>query len=468
MKENAIDYYDLGLNPTCISYIKTKYNINENNPEKAPCHAWRRWQVRRPTLKEISDLNWDFSNGIGAVLGHTTRCIDIDNCNDYDFIKEFLKSLGLPVNYEWTVKTPNGFHIHLICNSLTFATQDELIEGVLTVLPNQKYTTIFSRIELRWASHIVLPPTIINGQSYKFLNNTFPNKKPSNIKMSSVFKTIAQFCGSFNGRVGNFETNNVIFQIGIASTYDCPDNDLRVARGSYIKDAVMQATNSDGIIALDNLSKLMKIDTTVLDSIDSQIKKWQRELFFLDLETTGLIENQLDYENYPRITQIAYKKSSEKEINSIFIKPNGFTISKEIEKLTGISTELLNAKGINIRDAFSLLDITSSSQIVAHNIDFDLSILDSEYLRILKTNPNTDFKNTHRNSSRLFCTMKKFASVFNVKYPTLTEMYNHFFDDIPQYIMHNAENDVEVLIDCFHIMELYGYIKTDYDKQIIT
>lgn len=35
----AEQYFELGLKPTCISYLKTKYNISENNPEKSPCHS---------------------------------------------------------------------------------------------------------------------------------------------------------------------------------------------------------------------------------------------------------------------------------------------------------------------------------------------------------------------------------------------------------------------------------------------
>ena len=121
IKDFAKEYYNFGLNPTCISYLKTTYNSEKhnNNPEKAPCHSWKRWQVRRPSLDEITNLNWVFSNGVGAVLGHSSKCIDIDNCNDFNFIKKLLRILGLPEDYEWVVKTPN-VNIFLNPNVIVF------------------------------------------------------------------------------------------------------------------------------------------------------------------------------------------------------------------------------------------------------------------------------------------------------------------------------------------------------------
>src|ERR1700730_16117679 len=108
----AEQYFELGLKPTCISYLKTKYNISEQNPEKSPSHSWRRWQVRNPRKEEIIALPWTTAIGIGTVLGFNNRCIDIDNCNDESILKGALSILGLPDDYEWLVRTPNGYHIY--------------------------------------------------------------------------------------------------------------------------------------------------------------------------------------------------------------------------------------------------------------------------------------------------------------------------------------------------------------------
>ena len=50
---------------------------------------------------------------------------------------------------------------------------------------------------------------------------------------------------------------------------------------------------------------------------------------FIDIETTGLINNPLDYKSYPNIIQVSYTQGRNLEIFSFYIKPDGFSIPKE-------------------------------------------------------------------------------------------------------------------------------------------
>jgi hypothetical protein len=59
--------------------------------------------------------------------------------------------------------------------------------------------------------------------------------------------------------------------------------------------------------------------------------------------------------------------------------------------------------------------------------------------------------------------MKKFNSIFGGKFPKLNEVYCHFFKEMPPEKLHNAVNDLEILIDCYYIMELLGYIRVGND-----
>jgi len=54
--------------------------------------------------------------------------------------------------------------------------------------------------------------------------------------------------------------------------------------------------------------------------------------------------------------------------------------------------------------------------------------------------------------------MKKINSVFGGKYLKLSEAYEMLFKDPVPVKAHNAVNDLEVLIDCYNLMDLYGYI----------
>lgn len=85
---------------------------------------------------------------------------------------------------------------------------------------------------------------------------------------------------------------------------------------------------------------------------------------------------------------------------------------------------------------------------------------------ILQKPRTTYTMNSLRDGSQLFCTMKKYSELFGGKYPTLKEMYESLFrDDIPKGT-HNAKIDLEILIDSFYLMYLYGYIKYENWKII--
>ena len=80
----AAEYYKLGFNTTCISYLKTPYNSQEKNPEKSPSHEWIELQIKKQSIEEINGYAWEYSVGVGCILGYNkTVCIDIDDCSDF-------------------------------------------------------------------------------------------------------------------------------------------------------------------------------------------------------------------------------------------------------------------------------------------------------------------------------------------------------------------------------------------------
>ena len=77
-----------------------------------------------------------------------------------------------------------------------------------------------------------------------------------------------------------------------------------------------------------------------------------------DTETTGLPKNWKapisDTDNWPRCVQIAWQLHDELgnlvEANSFIIKPHGYDIPYESEKIHGISTSLANLRGEKIEN----------------------------------------------------------------------------------------------------------------------
>ena len=131
-------------------------------------------------------------------------------------------------------------------------------------------------------------------------------------------------------------------------------------------------------------------------------------ILFFDTETTGRPLNYkapvTDSKNWPRMVQLAWVQT-DKEGNILqegnhIIKPDGFTIPKDVVKIHGISTEIALEKGEDLSTILAQFEtqLQANKLVVAHNIEFDDSIIRAEYHR--NTMPTTLSKKPQ------FCTMK--------------------------------------------------------------
>lgn len=110
-----------------------------------------------------------------------------------------------------------------------------------------------------------------------------------------------------------------------------------------------------------------------------------------DTETTGIPHNKTapisDVDNWPRVVQLAWQLHDAKgkliSQQNFLIKPEGFDIPYKAEQIHGISTKRALAEGHELRKVLDLFihDLTKTSLLVGHNIEFDASILGAELIR---------------------------------------------------------------------------------------
>ena len=111
-----------------------------------------------------------------------------------------------------------------------------------------------------------------------------------------------------------------------------------------------------------------------------------------DTETTGLPRNFkapiTDTDNWPRVIQLAWQLHGADgkliKHNASIIKPDGFTIPFDSEKVHGISTELATYVGRGLDDVIAefLYDLNQAKFIVGHNLKFDINVLGCEFVRL--------------------------------------------------------------------------------------
>lgn len=178
-------------------------------------------------------------------------------------------------------------------------------------------------------------------------------------------------------------------------------------------------------------------------------------LLFFDTETTGLIPKNLNIEKdlnlAPFLLSISWQVySNDKCILSktFFRKPDTFSIdnSSIATKIHGITSEIANEKGKPILDILLEFrkDLYGIDKMIAHNLNFDESIVSIEAKRL----GITVFP---KNISRV-CTVLLTETLFG-KYMKLESLCKYFFNH-RSYNFHSSEDDVRACADVyFYVME---------------
>lgn len=173
-----------------------------------------------------------------------------------------------------------------------------------------------------------------------------------------------------------------------------------------------------------------------------------------DTETTGLPKNfkapLSDFDNWPRVVQLAWQLHNNDgtllHSNSIIIKPVGFEISHEMEKIHGISNQKALTQGDDLKTTleYFALVINTAEYLCGHNVNFDLNIIGSECLRmglpnIVKGKKYIDTKNEQTTN---FCNILGGAGWDRPRWPSLSQLHEKLFG-VNFTGAHNAAFDVE-------------------------
>tara|TARA_R110002020_G_scaffold296658_2_gene512457 strand:+ start:4908 stop:9290 length:4383 start_codon:yes stop_codon:yes gene_type:complete len=178
-----------------------------------------------------------------------------------------------------------------------------------------------------------------------------------------------------------------------------------------------------------------------------------------DTETTGLPRDWnapiTDGDNWPRAIQIAWQLHDDMgnliEHQDYMIRPDGFDIPYDAERIHGISTELATRDGAPLGEVLGLFKqaLEKTKFIVGQNVGFDVNIMGAEFHRL-------DVHNHLQELSVLDTCTEVTAQLCQIpggrggkfKLPTLTELHKYLFAQ-PFNEAHNATADVEATTRCF-------------------
>ena len=180
-------------------------------------------------------------------------------------------------------------------------------------------------------------------------------------------------------------------------------------------------------------------------------------VLFFDTETTGLPDYTLPPGRHqPHVVQLAAVLLDGRAERSLatLIKPDGWKIHPNAQRVHGISIGRARAEGVPIAQAIASFQelLAEADLAVAHNVKFDRLLIDSEYLR-LGLQPRWP---------RTFCTMLTCTDIVRLpgyrgryKWPTLEEAHYHFFRR-PLPGAHDASADVRACVAIFQELSHRG------------
>ncbi|MDA0314359.1 MAG: DNA polymerase III subunit alpha [Bacteroidetes bacterium] len=177
-----------------------------------------------------------------------------------------------------------------------------------------------------------------------------------------------------------------------------------------------------------------------------------------DTETTGLPKSynapMSDLDNWPRLVQLAWQLHDARgrllSNKNYIIRPEGFTIPFNAEKVHGISTKRALKEGHDLKEILQIFreDVVQSTYLVGHNIGFDIHVVGSEYLRRELLMPfEGKAELDTKDISTQFCALPG-GKGGKFKWPTLTELHQKLFDK-GFGDAHDAAYDVAATARCF-------------------
>lgn len=187
-------------------------------------------------------------------------------------------------------------------------------------------------------------------------------------------------------------------------------------------------------------------------------------ILFFDTETTGFpnFNERARHESQPHIVQLAAILTDDAgkvmESHNVIVKPDGWTIPKEVSDIHGITDEIAKI-GIPEKLAASLLldMVKKSALVVAHNLTFDKFIA---RIALRRFDLFTDEEDAWWKSLPSFCTMREMTEMCELpsttgrgfKWPKLSEAYQFAFNK-PLDGAHDA------LVDVTACKDLYFWLK---------
>lgn len=188
------------------------------------------------------------------------------------------------------------------------------------------------------------------------------------------------------------------------------------------------------------------------------------ELVF-DTETTGLTPlsfvTERNYMKWPRLVQIAWGIITEEGLQiqkKAIIRPVGFNIPSDSIRIHGITHKQALKEGKDLKELLISLNnaMHTANTIIAHNLNFDLGIVQSEAMRL---NLPLEFPNKRQCTAYIGKSYMRRAQKMRLSdFLRLSDLHKTLFGHEYEN-QHDAGNDVIACANVYAELKKLGYVK---------
>lgn len=185
----------------------------------------------------------------------------------------------------------------------------------------------------------------------------------------------------------------------------------------------------------------------------------------IDTETTGLTSlsfvTERNYKQWPRLVQIAWGLVGEASIemdDSAIIKPVGFSIPSKAVEIHGITQKQALDEGEDLKHQLKTLSnvMERADTIVAHNLNFDLGVIQSEAMRLNIPLTFPEKRQCTAYLGQAYLRKEKGQRISD--FPRLGELHQLLFG-VDYEPKHNAQSDVIACASVYTKLKQLGYTK---------
>ena len=183
----------------------------------------------------------------------------------------------------------------------------------------------------------------------------------------------------------------------------------------------------------------------------------------IDTETTGLTSlsfaTERNYRQWPRLVQIAWGIVADDQVHlqcAEIIRPEGFNIPENSVKIHGISQKHACDCGKDLKEVLNNLNeaMKPAHTLVAHNLNFDIGVLQSESIRI-----GVSLELPRKRQCTAFMGqkyMRKEKRLRLSEFPKLSDLYKTLFN-CKHTVQHKAHSDMIACGELYLELKKHGY-----------